>query len=425
MTAATNPETGRTAVTDAGGDVTIHLTRAALPRIAGLDMWARIALGHLSNIAAGRYRIVLPDGRTIVAEGAEPGPEGTILIRDPRLWRRVVLGGDIGLAEAYIDGWWDSPDLAAVIEVGARNMAAFGMKFAGSPLHKAMRRVGHLLRPNSRAGSRKNIMAHYDLGNSFYQAWLDDTMTYSSALFRAGDEPLPQAQRNKYAAIAEAMNLNPGQKVLEIGAGWGGFAEFAAGEVGAHVTGITISPSQYDFAKKRIFEKGLAEKVEIRLQDYREVEGRFDRIASIEMFEAVGERYWPQFFGKVRDCLAPGGHAALQIITIREEFYDSYRSGADFIQRYIFPGGMLPSPTALKEEVAKAGLAWRGAVEFGQDYARTLGLWHRQFLEAWPSLTSQGFDDRFRRLWQYYLCYCEGGFRAGNIDVAQISLAKS
>jgi cyclopropane-fatty-acyl-phospholipid synthase len=250
-------------------------------------------------------------------------------------------------------------------------------------------------------------------------------MTYSAAVYEKPGQPLDQAQHQKYAALARSMALQPGQSVLEIGCGWGGFAEFAAREVGAKVTGITISQEQYDFARKRLFEQGLAEKTEIRLIDYRDVEGQFDRVASIEMFEAVGEEYWPTYFNKVNDVLSPGGRAGLQIITIRDELFGVYRRQADFIQKYIFPGGMLPSETRLKQEIDRAGLDWQSVMRFGQDYADTLSEWMVRFDAAWDDIRKQGFDDRFRRMWRYYLAYCEAGFRTERTDVIQLSVGKT
>jgi cyclopropane-fatty-acyl-phospholipid synthase len=249
-------------------------------------------------------------------------------------------------------------------------------------------------------------------------------MTYSSALYEAPSQPLDQAQHAKYAALARSIGLKPGQHVLEIGCGWGGFAEFAAKEVGAKVTGVTISQAQHDFAKQRLFDQGLAEKADIRLIDYRDVQGQFDSVASIEMFEAVGEEYWPTYFGKIREVLSPGGRAGLQIITIRDELFARYRSHTDFIQRYVFPGGMLPSEARLRQETAAAGLAWTDVNRFGQNYADTLAEWATRFEAAWDDIKGQGFDERFRRLWRFYLSYCEAGFRTERTNVIQLGLSR-
>jgi cyclopropane-fatty-acyl-phospholipid synthase len=377
-----------------------------------------------ANWIAGTLIFELPTGRELRMEGTRAAPEARILVRDFRFMTRVLTAGDIGFAEGYMAGEWDTPDLAAVLEVVSRNSEGLLRLIKGNPLFRAAGMVNHLLRANTRRGAQKNIHAHYDLGNAFYSRWLDETMTYSSALYAAPDQPLTEAQRNKYRALAQSIGLQGGQHLLEIGCGWGGFAEFVAGEVGARVTGITISKEQYDFARERMFRQGLNERAEIRFVDYRDVEGQFDRIASIEMFEAVGEKYWPAYFRKIAQVLSPGGRAGLQIITIRDELFDRYRRRMDFIQKYIFPGGMLPSEARLKSETAAAGLAWQGIARFGQHYADTLAEWRRRFDGAWDEVRPLGFDERFRRLWRFYLSYCEAGFRTGQTDVVQLALTK-
>jgi len=295
----------------------------------------------------------------------------------------------------------------------------------GNPLMRALNALAHALNRNSRKGSRRNIHAHYDLGNDFYSLWLDPSMTYSSALFTSPEQSLEAAQHHKYATLARDMDLQAGHHALEIGCGWGGFAEFAAKTVGAKVTAITISKAQAEFARKRLFEQGLAERAEIKLIDYRDLEGRFDRIASIEMFEAVGEAYWPAYFDRIRRVLAPGGRAGLQIITIRDDLFDEYRKRSDFIKRYVFPGGMLPSETKLRAATQAAGLSYGAVRRFGVDYADTLRQWAERFEAAWPDIKAQGFDEQFRRLWRFYLCYCEAGFRTGRTDVIQLQLSPS
>jgi cyclopropane-fatty-acyl-phospholipid synthase len=279
-----------------------------------------------------------------------------------------------------------------------------------------MARLRHWLNRNSRQGSRRNIMAHYDLGNEFYAQWLDPTMTYSSALFAGGEASLAGAQVAKYSRILERLQAAPGQRILEIGCGWGGFAEAATGQ-GLALTGLTLSPAQLAWAQRRV------PSADLRLQDYRDVNGRFDHIVSIEMFEAVGERYWPAYFRTLARCLKPQGRAVVQSIVIRDELFASYRRGTDFIQQYIFPGGMLPSPSVFAREAGRQGLCVRDAFAFGDDYARTLALWREQFEARWPQIAALGFDETFRRLWRFYLAYCEAGFRAGNIDVMQFELA--
>jgi cyclopropane-fatty-acyl-phospholipid synthase len=396
-----------------------------LPELADAPTTFRVALRIIAmNWTFGSVTFVLPSARELVVGDRSAKPSARLIVRDFRFMRRVLATGDIGFAEGYMAGEWDTPDLPALLGVFAANWAKLHRVTMGNPLAWSLNRIRHALRGNSRLGARKNIHAHYDLGNAFYARWLDRTMTYSSARFDRPGQPLDEAQTAKYRSLAEGMGLRSGQTVLEIGCGWGGFAEFAAREVGAKVTGITISEEQFKFAKERMFREGLSERADIRFVDYRDVDGQFDRIASIEMFEAVGERYWPAYFGKIANALAPGGRAGLQIITIRDEDFENYRNRADFIQKYIFPGGMLPSEEQLKAVTAKAGLAWTGLVRFGQDYADTLAEWHRRFDLAWNEIRPLGFDERFRKLWKFYLSYCEAGFRHERTNVVQLSLAK-
>ncbi|MDP2118008.1 MAG: cyclopropane-fatty-acyl-phospholipid synthase family protein [Brevundimonas sp.] len=379
-----------------------------------------------SNWTFGRLTVVLPNGEIHRLEGTQPGPTATFDIKDYRFARRVLASGDIGFAEGYMAGEWESPQLAALLESFAHNYDHIRRLVDGNPLMRAVNWLSHRMNRNSRSGSRKNIHAHYDLGNAFYASWLDPTMTYSSARFTRPGMALDAAQREKYASLARLMALDSGQSVLEIGCGWGGFAEFAAKEIGARVTGITISREQYDFARQRMFNAGLTEQVDIQLIDYRDVEGRFDRVASIEMFEAVGQEYWPAYFGKIHDVLEPGGVAGLQIITIDDALFGGYNKRTDFIQKYIFPGGMLPSEESLKPVIDRADLDWREVERFGQDYADTLKLWDERFQAAWDDIRRMGgFDERFRRLWRFYLAYCEAGFRSARTDVIQLVLTRS
>jgi cyclopropane-fatty-acyl-phospholipid synthase len=397
-----------------------------LPALADAPRAFRAALRSMArNWMVGSLTFVTPKGDELPLLGGEPGPDARLIVRDFRFMRRVLASGDIGFAEGFMAGEWDTPDLSRLLEVLAINFSRLQRVTLGNPLMWTIERVRHALHGNSRKGSKRNIHAHYDLGNAFYSRWLDPTMTYSSAYFAQPGQPLAQAQRNKYRTLAEGMDLQQGHSVLEVGCGWGGFAEFAAAEVGAQVTAITISREQFDFAKRRMFEQGLAERADIRLIDYRDVEGQFDRVASIEMFEAVGERYWPAYFGEINKRLAPAGRAGLQIITIQDQLFEGYRRRADFIQKYVFPGGMLPSEARLQEETARAGLDWTGVVRFGQHYADTLAQWGERFEAAWDDIRQLGFDERFRRLWRFYLSYCEAGFRTGRTDVVQLSLAKA
>ncbi|HEY8617897.1 cyclopropane-fatty-acyl-phospholipid synthase family protein [Phenylobacterium sp.] len=396
-----------------------------LPALRGAPQPFRFALRLIAkDWQVGQLTFVLPSGREVVLQGQEDGPSARLAVCDFRFMRRVIAAGDIGFAEGYMAQEWDTPDLAALLTLFALNAERLAHVIRGGALMRLVNGVQHALNGNSRAGSRRNIHAHYDLGNAFYSRWLDHSMTYSSARFERPRQSLAAAQRNKYRTLAQSMDLRPGHRVLEIGCGWGGFAEYAAQEVGAQVTGITISREQYDLARRRLFEQGLAERAEIRLVDYRDVDGRYDRVASIEMFEAVGERYWPAYFGQIRDRLVPGGRAGLQIITIRDDVFDRYRRRADFIQKYVFPGGMLPSEQRLRAETDRAGLGWTGISRFGQHYADTLAAWTQRFDAAWDEIRGLGFDERFRRLWRFYLAYCEAGFRTGRTNVVQLGLAK-
>jgi cyclopropane-fatty-acyl-phospholipid synthase len=334
------------------------------------------------------------------------------------------MSGDIGFAEGLMAGEWESDDLAGLLTLIAANVERFTRLLEGGPLGKALNWLRHVSRANTRAGARRNILAHYDLGNRFYEAWLDRSMTYSSARFDTQERDLEAAQRAKYKALTEHIELRPGEHVLEIGCGWGGFAEYAARECGARVTGITLSDEQLAYARERMQRAGLSDRVEIRRQDYRDVGGAFDKVASIEMFEAVGEEYWPAYFRKISEVLKPGGRAGLQIITIKDDLFEQYRRRADFIQRYVFPGGMLASMKRLREETEKAGLALRKAEAFGQSYADTLAEWARRFQSKWSDIRAMGFDERFRQLWLFYLSYCEAGFRTGRTDVVQLALIK-
>ncbi len=393
-------------------------------QLKGLPASLRLTAMLLARLRNGRLDIVLPDGRTLRFQGGQPGPEAEILVNDLTFARRVLERGDIGFAEVYMDGKIDTPALADVLEYFAINFDDAGKLAVGGAIARSLYALRHSLNANTKRGSKKNILAHYDLGNDFYAHWLDPTMTYSSARFETPDQPLEDAQLTKYRAIARNLNLQPDDHVLEIGSGWGGFAEVAAREFGARVTSVTISDAQHAYAVKRIAGAGLADRVNIELRDYRDIRGQFDAVASIEMFEAVGEEYWPAYFGKIASVLKPGGRAALQVITIEDHEFEAYRKRIDFIQTYIFPGGMLPSEQRLREESVRAGLVFSIDAMFGKDYARTLAIWAKRFDAAWESIRGGQFDERFRRLWLYYLAYCEAGFRRHRIDVGQFILEK-
>ena len=400
--------------------------RATAALIAGLKAPASFKACAMAalNVRGGRLEMVLPNLRRLAFGDAE-ATTCTMQIRDFAFAQRIIAGGDIGLAEGYMAGEWDTPDLSAVLIFLNGNVERIIKVFRGNPLIRAMNAIRNLKRENTREGSRKNILAHYDLGNRFYSTWLDKTMTYSSARYdRTSCGDLAEAQLEKYRTLARHIDLKPGEHVLEIGCGWGGFAEVAVKEFGARVTGLTLSDEQLAFANERMRREGIADRVDLRLQDYRDVQGPFDKVASIEMFEAVGEKYWPAYFAKIAEVLKPGGRAGLQIITIRDDLFERYRTRVDFIQQYVFPGGMLPSMRRLDEETSRAGLTRDGVDKFGVSYADTLAEWGRRFRAAWGDIGPLGFDDRFKRLWQFYLSYCEAGFRTGNTDVVQIALAK-
>jgi len=376
------------------------------------------------TIPTGRLDIHLPDGRVFRAEGQSPGPVAEVHIHNPDTFARLIREGDLGFCDAYLEGWWSTPDLQAFLDFLYMGNEALYDGFPGMAFVRVYERMRHWMNRNTKKQARKNISYHYDLGNDFYSLWLDETMTYSSALFATGQESLEAAQTAKYASMVDQMDVKPGEHVLEIGCGWGGFAEYAAKERGLKVTGLTISREQLNYAQARIQKAGLSDLVELRLQDYRDERGTYDGIASIEMFEAVGERYWPSYFDTVHKSLKPGRNATLQIITIDDGRWQAYRRGVDFIQKYIFPGGMLPSPAVLKAEVEKAGLSVARHIEFGPSYSQTLRRWYDTFNEKWDNVAALGFDDRFRRMWNFYLTSCAATFASGNCDVTQITVTR-
>jgi len=368
------------------------------------------------GLSAGRLSLTLPGGTTHHLGGSAPGPQAQLRIHSQAALRRLVLGGDIGLAESYVDGDWDTPDLPTLMALAELNQAPLERGLRGAAPALWLNRVYHRLRANSRWGSRRNIAFHYDLGNAFYGHWLDGGMTYSSALFEHSGQTLTEAQDAKYRRIGELAGVRPGTRVLEIGCGWGGFMEHAAA-LGARVKGLTLSREQLAYANARMERLGNADLARAELTDYRDSRGQYDALVSIEMLEAVGEAHWPRYFRTLGERLKPGAAAVVQVITIADDRYASYRARTDFIQRHIFPGGMLPCPRVLHEQAAAAGLVIDHAETFGASYARTLALWREAFLRAWPEIHALGFDERFRRLWEYYLCYCEAGFDSGAIDV--------
>ncbi|MBM3609363.1 MAG: class I SAM-dependent methyltransferase [Alphaproteobacteria bacterium] len=388
--------------------------------------WAarKILTALLANVQYGRLTVVLPSGGELHGAGALPGPHAIIQMHRWRMFRRLALRGDLGFAESYMDGDWSSPDLAAVIRFADTNYQALMKYIYGYAFMRMFSKAQHAWRSNTRRGSRKNIEFHYDLGNDFYRLWLDDTMTYSSAIYAGENDTLEKAQQRKIARIAELAAVSGGKSVLEIGCGWGAMAQALASAGAARVTGLTLSPAQAQGARQRAATAGFEQQIDIRIQDYRDVSEQFDRIVSIEMIEAVGEEFWPVYFRALHDRLAAGGHAIVQAITISPERFESYRSSVDFIQRYIFPGGMLLTPPIIEAQARAAGLRYECVETFGQSYARTLLDWRRSFNAAWPRIAPQGFDARFRNMWEYYLAYCEGGFANGTIDVGLYRLTK-
>jgi cyclopropane-fatty-acyl-phospholipid synthase len=370
----------------------------------------------LAGIDAGDLTVELPSGARLVHKGAQPGPQAFLTIHRWRAIWRLILLGDVGFAESYISGDWTSPNLPAFIELAARNIESLEAKIDGSFATRLIGRLRHLAHANTRTGSQKNIAFHYDLGNSFYQCWLGPSMSYSSALYGGSFDTLEEAQARKITRIVELLDINDDSKVLEIGCGWGGLA-IALGQRCRSVKGVTLSAEQLGFANSRVGESGLAEKVTLELCDYRDIAGSFDRIVSIEMIEAVGETFWPNYFQALHDRIRPGGAILLQAITIDESRFESYRQSPDFIQRHIFPGGMLPTREAILREAAKVGLMFSFSERFGESYARTLAEWRRRFLASRKTIEDIGFSREFQRMWDYYLSYSEGGFRAGAIDV--------
>jgi len=385
----------------------------------------RVFTELLGGLGAGGVRVTFPEGHT--QNFGRGAPVAHLVIHDESVFGHTLAYGDIGFAQCWMDGRWSVDHLAALLTLLAQEREAIARGLHGHVLYLIGHKLWTVFRANTRRGARKNIEAHYDLGNDFYQLWLDPTMTYSSALFGgdAADSAAPDledAQRNKVRRMLERAGVQRGDRVLEIGCGWGGLAEIAATEFGAHVHGITLSPAQLAFAQQRAQRGGWADRATFELRDYRDVTETFDRVVSCEMFEAVGEAYWPSYFSQVAKCLKPGGRAVVQTITIRDDLFPAYRKGTDFIQRYIFPGGKLPPPEVFTALAQKAGLRVDGDLAFGRDYARTLAEWDRRFVAVHDTVLGMGYDERFCRMWRFYLAYCDAGFTAGSIDVHQFEL---
>ena len=380
----------------------------------------QILLAIFGKLQCGALKLILPDGSTHNFSGIDDGPCSDLYIHTEAALSSLLRDGKMGFCEAFMDGELSSSHLPELIELAVRHDTYLEKALKTGVLRQLGLKLFHFLHGNSKQGAAKNIAHHYDIGNGFYESWLDSTMTYSSAIFDAGNDDLTAAQKNKYKKLAELADIQPHDTVLEIGCGWGGFAKYVSEHIGAHVTGITISQAQLTYAKENISKAGLHRNVDLKLMDYRDLQGNFDKIVSIEMFEAVGQAYWSTYFATISRMLKIGGRAVIQSITIDHDAFQSYRDQPDFIQRYIFPGGMLPSMPMLETPLAQAGLQLVSEQGYAGDYARTLQEWRTRFIEAWPELSGDKFDNRFKRMWELYLSYCEGGFRAGMIDVKQM-----
>ena len=392
---------------------------------AAVPLSARPALHLLQRLEHGTLHITLPDGRSLQLGQGKP-PHASLRVHDWRVFSAVLRAGDIGLAEAYIEQQWSTPQLADLLRLLVANRAPLESMVYGAWWGKLAYQLRHRLNRNTRSGSRRNIHAHYDLGNGFYQLWLDPSMNYSSAWFAGnlhGD--LTQAQNAKVRRALRSAGVKAGDRVLEIGCGWGALAEMATVDFGAQITGVTLSTEQLAYAEQRLQQAGVAARAQLRLQDYRDIEDApFDAICSIEMIEAVGQAYWPSYFETLARLLKPGGRACVQSIVIQDDLFDRYVQGTDFIQQYIFPGGCLPSPSRFCAQAQKAGLRVVEQSAFGADYAETLRRWQQQFQQQRAQVLAQGFDERFIRTWAFYLAYCEAAFDSQNIDVVQYTLVK-
>ena len=380
----------------------------------------RIFKNYLSNIGQkitiGALTITLPNNENLKFSG-KGDMKSNLKLNSYMPLIRTITSGHVGFAESYLKGEWTSSDLESLLEIMVTNLPeAFSPK---SKAHQVYNRIIHFFRENTKSRAKKNIQYHYDLGNDFYGLWLDKTMTYSSAIFKNEKESLQEAQENKYQSLIDNLDIKPHHKVLEIGCGWGGFAEYAAKNVGCSVKGITISPSQLKFASNRIKESKLENKVSLELCDYRDLKGKYDRVVSIEMIEAVGEKYWKNYFEKIKDVLKKDGMAGIQVILINNKSYQKYSKSVDFIQKYVFPGGMLPSQDKLNENYLEAGLIEVNSHSFGKSYAKTLTIWHKEFLNSLSSIKKLGFDIKLERIFKYYFSYCKAGFNSEKIDVAQ------
>lgn len=403
-------------------------SRAMMQNTAGTSRtqaWSRVMLHRLlQHLRYGQITLIEGDQRYTFGQDADFHAQ--IRVNNPAFYTRAVFGGSIGAAESYVDGDWDADCLTTLVRIVARNSKLLDrLEERWAWLSRPWQRVKHLLRPNDRSGSKRNIIAHYDLGNRMYESFLDPTMMYSAAIYPAADSSLEEAAVYKLDHICRRLDLRPDDRVIEIGSGWGGFAIHAASHYGCHVTTTTISEAQYEEAGRRIAAAGLEDRITLLKQDYRDLEGAYDKLVSIEMIEAVGHRFLPQFFAQCRRLLKPDGMMLLQAITIQDQLYRRYLDSVDFIQEYIFPGGCLLSNQHLLKLVSeKTDMVVRGLEDFGLDYARTLKDWHDRFMANFKKIEQIGYDERFKRLWQYYFCYCEGGFRERSISVVQLTATR-
>ena len=386
---------------------------------------AKLFFSVLSQGKYGSITVYYEKKKIFFHRGVLPGPSAQIRLLKKKCLDDFFLKGDLGWAESYIESNWESSNLSDFLEWGAKNFHEFSKYIRGKWFIILYLRLKHYLNRNSKTGSKKNISFHYDLGNSFYEKWLDKSMTYSSGMFKKESDDLYNAQLNKYRNLAKITDIKNNDKVLEVGCGWGGFSCFLAKNFSADVTAITISKKQYEKVKEKVFTEKLTEKINVKLTDYREIKGLYDKIVSIEMFEAVGEKYWSKYFEVLGGNLKYNGAIGLQTITIEDKFFKKYRKFPDFIQTYIFPGGMLPSIEEMSKVLKSKGLSIEKKQMFGNDYAKTLRMWSKSFENSWENIKKEGFNDAFRRMWRYYLGYCEGGFKSGNINVGQFLIKKS
>ena len=387
-----------------------------------MNFWNNLFLSGIRNFRYGSIELEWPNGEVEKIYASKSGPKANLKIVDDKVVREIISGGSVKFAELYMNKRISSSNLTTLMHYFALNNDEAEDTFKVSMIKYLWNKFHHFKNKNSETQAKKNISYHYDLGNKFYSYWLDKSMTYSSAIFSKSNDDLEIAQINKYKKLAELVSVEDGDNILEIGCGWGGFSEFLGKHYNCNITAITISKEQYNFSKKRIERANLEKKINIKFCDYRNIEGKFDKILSIEMFEAVGKEYWNEFFNKIRNVLNPNGNVGLQLITIDDKIYEVYKNNPDFIQKYIFPGGMLPSFKLLTNFANKNYFNIDIVNSYSNDYAKTLNIWNKKFNDNWKKIEKLGFDETFKLMWNYYLSYCEGGFLSKNIDLKQIKL---